>query len=341
MKILYVEDELSQNIERILKLFGETILSEKQIDELKKCADDKYGADSATIRNIISRSGVLDVEQDFSGALQRIERDADKYDLFIVDRQLATDMDAYSVNDIAELVPGFNAELYEKYLTREGDYLFMRLLMRGLMPKCKMFYFMTAYTDGIKCQEDLRPYMECGCFDASQVLEKGNPAHLNTLCDIIRQSDELSIRHKNMQYFEALERIDNRDMQRCRLLKILQAQQECKKNNRSSVLAEIRNLLEGVVKALCVAGNINDSKSCKENLTQLGPYFDRMQNGERVGTGIGVITIDMMSVGKTIYTICSEYGSHDNIIDVPDDMFYCTLYAVRTFILQCGNNIVI
>lgn len=339
MKILYVEDELAQNIDRVLKLFGDTVLSGKQQAELERYKNDEYGANNAEIREVISRSGVLDVEIDFCGALQRIEQDAEKYDLFIVDRQLATDMDAYSEKEVAALVPEFNSELYGKYLTREGDYLFMRLLKRGLMAKCKMFYFMTAYTDGIKCQEDLRPYMESDWFDISQVLEKGNPSHLDMLRNIIRQSDELSVRYDNLQYFEALERIDRREEQRYRLIKIFQAQKECKKYHCSSVLADIRNLLEGMVSALCVASGVGDTKSCKENLTQLGPYYERIQDGERIQKGTGVITADIMSLGKTIYTICSEYGSHDNAVNVPDDMFLCVLFATRAFVLQCGNNI--
>ena len=34
MKILYVEDELAQNLERVLKLFGQTVLSAKQLAQL-------------------------------------------------------------------------------------------------------------------------------------------------------------------------------------------------------------------------------------------------------------------------------------------------------------------
>lgn len=269
MKILFVEDELSQNIERILQLFGSTVLSEKQRTDLRELNNDPYGAVNHDILDII-QSGVLNVETDFIPALQRIERDCEKYDLFIVDRQLAKDADAYQVKDVAAIVPEYTEQDFADYLTREGDYLFERLLRKPIQEKCRMFYFLTAYTDMIKCQECLRPYRKAGWFTDEQVLEKGNIDHMRRLCDVIKQSPFLSVRYKYLPYFEKVEALDDSPDTLHRLVKLFEAHERCTKNNRSSVLSDVRGLLEAIVKTLCAKHNLMHSGHCKEDLHALG-----------------------------------------------------------------------
>lgn len=331
MKILYVEDELSQNIERILQLFGPTILSEKQRKELKDLQNDDYGAASREIRDIITRSGVLDVETDFLTALQRIEHEGEKYDLFIVDRQLATDADAYKWKDVAAIASAYTNKEFEKYLTREGDYLFMRLMRQGSMAKCHMFYFLTAYTESIKCQDDLRPFMEAGWFKDEQVLEKGNIDHLRRLCEVISQSTFLSVRYKYLSYFEKVEALDSSAVTLNKLVKLFEAQEQCTKANRGAILADARGLLEIIVGRLCIMNKVPNSDSCRDNLQALSPYASK------------VISHSILSLGLNAYTLCSNYGVHPDpdvkhpLLDVPDDIFQCALYAIRAFITKCQD----
>ncbi len=110
MKILYVEDELAQNVERVLKLFGQTVLSAKQLAQLQALKDDEYGASNDDVRAILSRSGVLDVEISFPEALKRIEQSGNRYDIMIVDRQLTTDEGAYTLESLIQIVPEFSED---------------------------------------------------------------------------------------------------------------------------------------------------------------------------------------------------------------------------------------
>lgn len=329
MKILYVEDQLAENIERILQLFGNTVLSTRQCDKLRALRNDQYGATNEDIRKIIA-SGVLVVETCFEEALKRVETDWDRFDLYIVDRQLATDEHAYSEETISAIVPSFSCADREKYLTREGDFLFMRLLSKGNMAKARMFYFMTAFTDAIHCANELRPYMDIGFFKTEQVLEKGNGEHVDRLREIIGQSRMLGLRNRYMNYFAVLESVtpDQENMQR--LARLLEACEECKKPNRSIVLGDARVLLESMVNRLCLRNNLRVDESSNRNLSELGPWNEKMR------CGCGAISREAMSVAKSMYTLCSSYGSHD--ADPPnEDVFTCALYALRAFILEVGK----
>ncbi|NCC61033.1 MAG: hypothetical protein EOM12_08840 [Verrucomicrobiae bacterium] len=154
MKILYVEDQLAMNLDRALRLFGDNVLSKRQKKKLSDLTEDEYGAKNEDVRDVLMHSGVLDVETSFPEALRRIEEASDKYDLFIVDRQLATDENAYCVEDLRSIVPDYSANDHAGYLTREGDYLLMRLMAKGDMAKVRMFYFMTGFTDDVIRTQD-------------------------------------------------------------------------------------------------------------------------------------------------------------------------------------------
>lgn len=326
MKILYVEDQLAENIERLLQIFEGTVLSQKQCRKLRELRDDPYGAANEDIRDIIA-SGVLVVETCFCEAVKRIECEWERFDLYIVDRQLATDEHAYSEEDISAIVPSFSRTDRETYLTREGDYLFMRLLSKGNMAKARMFYFMTAFTDAIHCANELRPYMDIGFFKTEQVLEKGSSEHVERLREIIGQSRLLGLRNRYMDYFSALESITPDQENMLRLARLLEACEECKMPNRSMVLGDARVLLESMVNRLCLRSNIRVDESCNRNLSELGP------RNEKMGCGCGAISREAMSVAKSMYTLCSSYGSHDS--NPPnEDVFTCALYALRAFILE-------
>ena len=90
MKILYVEDELSKNIPRLIRLFSK-YLSKKEIKNLKALEADEtgYGAEPEEIKNIVEKTGLIEIEYRFPDALREVIHNSEKYALFIVDRNLS------------------------------------------------------------------------------------------------------------------------------------------------------------------------------------------------------------------------------------------------------------
>jgi hypothetical protein len=326
MKILYVEDELTSNLDRIIELFGQTVLSPKQVKELKEFNNDPYGADIQQIRNIMNRSGVLTVETEFAPALKLIEENIEEYAIFIVDRQLATDTDAYKIEDIAAIVPEYTSKEFDKYFTREGDYLYLRLLNKKKPEKSKMFYFLTAYTDMTQCKNDLLPYKEAGWFTENQVVEKDRPEQLQVLCDIINKHEYLAMRRKYRPFFDKVEALDNSKETLEELCDFFSAHEKSKQKHYLSSLGATRRLLEKLVKQLCKKHDIRYEGNCRKALIRLGPGIENKD----------VISDSGKSAAITVYTLCSDYGSHTpkqtcNGVFL-DDVFNTVLYACRTFL---------
>ncbi len=59
MKILYVEDELYENLDRIINLFH-NFLETDIIDKIKETRNDSYGVVNSEIKKILDESKVLE-----------------------------------------------------------------------------------------------------------------------------------------------------------------------------------------------------------------------------------------------------------------------------------------
>ncbi|NCC61032.1 MAG: hypothetical protein EOM12_08835 [Verrucomicrobiae bacterium] len=178
--------------------------------------------------------------------------------------------------------------------------------------------------------------MKVGWFQKEQILEKGNEADMEKLCAIIEQSHILSVRHRYIQYFEAMETI-TRDMEnRHRLARVLEATEQCKKPGRSVILGDGRHLVESLVNMLCRRFDvIPNEKSTTDNLQTLGPKW----NERRHCLEDGYITLGARSCGKAAYSLCSNYGAHDDPKkpepEPPEmDIFLCALHAIRAFVME-------
>jgi hypothetical protein len=126
MKILYVEDELPQNIPRIIQLFGE-YLGEERIRTLETLENDEsgYGASPDEIKKVVEDTGVVDVEYRFPEALNQVISHYHQYDMFIIDRNLIESK--YTAEEIRKVVPDYDRQVDRAYTEREGDYLFLKL----------------------------------------------------------------------------------------------------------------------------------------------------------------------------------------------------------------------
>ena len=71
MKILYVEDELSKNIPRIIRLF-QKYLGEERIRELEAIEHDEsgFGGRPEDIKQIVELCNKIEIEYTFSNALR-------------------------------------------------------------------------------------------------------------------------------------------------------------------------------------------------------------------------------------------------------------------------------
>ena len=169
MKILFIEDELTDNISRIINIFG-SLLGSKIKKRLERAEQDRSFPDE--IKGIIEDSLIIDVCSCFPDALKKIQNNYNDYELFIIDRDLS-EME-YNKDDITEIFPEFTDDYQIRYLRREGDFL-LSCLRDKLKDYNSMVYFLTANAaDSLKCKDEL---VEPGLtsFMTNNIMDKSNP----------------------------------------------------------------------------------------------------------------------------------------------------------------------
>lgn len=163
MKILYVEDELSKNIPRIIRLFS-NYLSKKQRRSLEALIENESGfrIDPYEVKSIIEDTPIVEVEWRFPDALRKIIQSAKKYDLFIIDRNLSEQ--DYEYEELRNIDPLYNETLYNDFFEREGDYFLHKLIYD--IDVINKFYFLTAYSasDEIRNNQDIKRFIDFGKF---------------------------------------------------------------------------------------------------------------------------------------------------------------------------------
>ena len=176
MKILYVEDELSQNIPRIIQLFGR-YLGEERIQLLERLEHDAsgYGASPEDIKSLVDATHVVEVEFHFPDALRKILFQHEQYDLFIIDRNLS--QSEYTTEEIRRIEPDYNEQLRQDYAEREGDYLFLKLGICSHGEALKKVRFLTAYSnqDEFRRRKEIVPLVKCWRSQIKDFFEKGDP----------------------------------------------------------------------------------------------------------------------------------------------------------------------
>ena len=206
--ILYVEDELVINIDRIIRLFR-GILSREIIRRLEALNVDAYGAKPEEIKKIVEASKVIEIEYSFPAALNKVVREADKYSLFLIDRNL-TSQGIYNLEDVQLILPEFSKTLYDRYFEREGDFILHHLFANNSIDCSQQVYFLTANTDDLRNANDfIEVGIAFGQFSAENIIEKGVKEEMERLKEIINNSDDLKNRIRNKQYVSVLSKIDN------------------------------------------------------------------------------------------------------------------------------------
>ena len=333
MKILYVEDELSKNIPRVIRLFSK-YLSKKEIKNLNALEADEsgYGVEPEEIKKIVEKTGLIEIEYRFPDALQKIIQNIDKYALFIIDRNLSEI--EYEYDEVSQIDAIYSEDQYNKFFEREGDYLLHKLVYNGLNVLTK-FYFLTAYPapDEIRGADDLKTLVDFGKFHSENFIEKADNEQLEKLKLIIENIKILNLQEENKQYLNILRnKIDEGTFEG--FLKILDEKDE--KMRIGDNLKEIRIIYENVLKTC--SQKIPDMKSnCTDkygNLIKHQQTIDWLSNSGYINS---IIRNFFFSINK----ICSDFGAHRNrppseYKPTPDTV-NSLVYALKDVILWFGK----
>lgn len=186
-KILYVEDQLPQNVSRLLRLFKDHI-RENERERLTELERDPSPYPEQ-IKQVFDNVQGIDVEYRFPEALAKIQENPEQYNLFIIDRNLS-DAD-YRLEEVQKIEPQYSQEVFTRFSDREGDYILFKLATCGKVDILKKFYFLTAYLaeDEIRSAPEVKKFlMDFGVFQKENFIEKGNKAHLSRLIEAIKNS---------------------------------------------------------------------------------------------------------------------------------------------------------
>lgn len=190
-KILYIEDELAQNIPRLLRLF-EKYLSTAELERLQELEDDLvssgYGADPQEIQQIFTDIQLIDLEYCFPDALSKILTHPEDYAIFIVDRNLSKAQ--YNVETVRKIELQYSQELYDRFKGREGDYILLKLVLSKKVDVLEKFYFLTAYSaqDELRSATEVQNLIDFGAFQQQNFIEKGNTKDIERLRNVIERS---------------------------------------------------------------------------------------------------------------------------------------------------------
>jgi hypothetical protein len=344
MKILFVEDELSKNIPRIIRLFSK-YLSKKAVKELKNLESDKsgYGAEPGQIKEIVERTDLIEVEYRFPDALRKIIQHPEKYALFIIDRNLVEG--EYNFDEVKKIDPDYDEKKYERYFEREGDYLLNKLVYD--VDLLKKFYFLTAYSaeDEIRGADDIRHHVDMGKLNTENFIEKGKDEE--KLKRIIENIEIIKLQNENKIYLDIL-RKNISDKASEKFLHVLAGKDSEKPEHIAENLGSLRNVLENILTVFGKKLRVPDS------------FWDRNNPNKISVRGIiGWIVghdkekrkfnyqLDSNSIVKNflydIQEIASDFGPHEKLVpktsgyQATSNTVNALVYALKDIILWFGG----
>ncbi|MDP3012798.1 MAG: hypothetical protein Q8M92_01060 [Candidatus Subteraquimicrobiales bacterium] len=174
-KVLYIEDQLTQNIASIRKFFAPLLKS-----SIKKKLTELEGTMRVYPQMIVEACSLctdLDICYSFHSALDTLINHHQEYELIIIDRNLSEYDYTDKIDSIAELLNNLGMEnRIEEYLTREGDYLLLTLLRLNPKAMVKTYYLTANTKDDLRFSSELKAFMDVGQFSKEHIIEKGSSA---------------------------------------------------------------------------------------------------------------------------------------------------------------------
>ncbi|MDP8267243.1 MAG: hypothetical protein P9L97_00820 [Candidatus Tenebribacter davisii] len=240
MKILYVEDELTKNIPKLIRLF-EKYLGKKRVKQLEELEYDEsgYGANPQEVKKIVESCGIIDIEYTFSGGLAKIVESHQQYSIFIIDRNLSES--AYERSEIMKIDSAYKETFYDKFSEREGDY-FLELLITKKEDVINKFYFLTANPrDDLRNIDKLKDHLDFGRFKAGNIIDKSDNQEMDKLKRRIEKDEKLQILKNNLRYVNILKKINTQLSEN--FLDLISNKDATNQNSIRKDLTTIRNLL--------------------------------------------------------------------------------------------------
>ena len=318
MKILYVEDELVKNIPRIIRLFAK-YLGKQRIKDLEalEAKPSGFRADPEEVKRIVEDTGLIDVDKRFPEALQKILHQADRYALFLIDRNLA-EYD-YTYAEVSKIDAAYSETQYERFFEREGDYLLQKLVYNGVDVMTK-FYFFTAYSarDELRSGKEIETHINFGKFTVENFIEKGSDADFERLQQVMAQSAVLNLQIENKRYLDIL-RTQIGDKAADKFLAMLATKDSGKEGEIAVNLGRLRNLLENILEE--IARKVKASASCWNNRGELsvGHFIWWLTHDET--TRSETYKFETNSLLKNflhaLQGIGSDFGVHEDLMALP------------------------
>lgn len=332
MKILYVEDKPSENIDRIIFLFRK-YLSKEIIEQLENMDEDEsgFGGSAEDIKQIINSSNSIWFEYNFYQALKVLNNEQNEFALFIIDRNLIKSN--YDLDEIRKIEPNYSEEMSVEFLGFEGDYLLHKLIYD--VDVLNKFFFLTANSkEGLKNLEEIKKHIKWGKFSSDNFIDKTDNRQKEKLRNIINSHQQMLVQLENLEYINILQKyvgekasdefisllINNK------YLKIPEALTSC------------RRLLESILTTLAEKIKPTNSecwryKKGKKEL-KLSTFINHITFEEIVYYSSNTIVENGM---KNINTISSEFGAHQ---DLKSEKMLATKNTVQTLIYNLKDIII-
>lgn len=315
-KILFIEDELTSNVETIIRLFT-PILPEEILQKLKSTNFD-YPED---IVDLCSENSPLDIAYSFPQALTKIIAGHSDYDLILIDRNLERSPYDKDLEQICIQLEGIGFDKIKErihiFKDREGDLLLQALLKKDKNAK-NIAYFVTAnINDTLRDSRELQNMLDIDSFLGNHIIEKGSP-----------QEDNIPRILRDLHSF----RIENQYPQQCRILRnrlceddvnmFISVIKYLEADKIKEFLFFLRKLMDNLLHHIAVTvgdfdapywNAINNKQLVIKYFingrrNQYGKWFGLRQLAEDIGFGYGSIARDAC---LSIAEISSDCGVHE------------------------------
>ncbi len=293
-KILYIEDEIVKNIELIINIF-EKFIGKELIKEIKLLKDDEsgFGISAKEIKEIINKSEIIEIVDNFKDALEIFECKSDDYSVFIVDRNLSEQI--YHLTDLTAIDKNFTEQMLNKYKSSEGDYLLEKLFNKTTNVLTK-FYFLSANSPTeLKFKTlNIENHIEQKRFSYDNFIEK---TETKKVIKIMNDNKLITTQFENKEFLVILKNQINSSIE----VKFIDLFFE---NDIEKSLALIRVILETILHTIDSKHNIVTTL----NTTFMSDFIIKIENNRKYNILNSSELI--VSLLRNLKSVSSAYGSH-------------------------------
>lgn len=313
-KILYIEDELTQNIASIRKFFSGVVSNRRfnrKLDELVN-TERVYPED---VIEACSESSVLDVCHTFPMALDRIVNNHSIYDLIVIDRNLSLYDYSEEIEDIKSSLRSvglnYDDDRLLSFYTREGDLLLL-LLLKLNKEYNKRIYFLTANAhDELRHPHDLQSLLDIDSFKREHIIEKGSDKE-NIIHEILSNLPRFNIQVQFMEPINALREQDREYL----VEQFIDSMMHFRRQDYDDFASNLRKLLHNMLEDIATVIS-------NPNAANKADYWDNYNNlriSDFLIRDFGLPGYECkLGYNKVIrnfcystHHICSAFGSHDD-----------------------------